>query len=346
MRIDPMRVLLAGALSPTGQLVARSLSTYPDFKVYAMCSPGIGGALRDDSGPLTETKVLPSGEDVLVDALVIATDDPPPVASLSKLLDDCSGVQHTVLLSRLGGSTGAKATSAWKALEEEAASCCPDLTIVRFGEPLLGGPYHATDVDLIRWKTAQVVDSMLTAQVAKGDALSQNGFGSSRIVAGSAIASILRRGSERGVASYSVTSDSEGNATTDAQFDALFDQAGGQRAAPAEEDDAAAAAAPAGVRLNFSDERIKAFTEPIAPTPPSPLEALQAAFFGNAAAAGPNWLILIFLVGGLYQCTTPEYIQRTGIDVFGLADGYGISLEGIRTAYGSMNELPKPALPF
>jgi hypothetical protein len=186
---------------------------------------------------------------------------------------------------------------------------------------------------------------MLTAQVAKGDALSQSGFGSSRIVAGSAIAGILRRGGQGGVASYSVVSDSEGEATTDAQYDAKFDQAAGGPV-PTKPAADGEGLAPVGVRLDFSDDRMKAFTEPIAPTPPSPVEALKAAFFGNGAVAGPNWLILIFLVGGLYQCAQPEYIQRTGIDVFGLAPCYGITLEGIRTAYGSMNELPKPGLPF
>ena len=35
---------------------------------------------------------------------------------------------------------------------------------------------------------------MLTAQVAQGDSLSQEGFGSSRLVAATAIGSVLRRG--------------------------------------------------------------------------------------------------------------------------------------------------------
>ena len=58
----------------------------------------------------------------------------------------------------------------------------------------------------------------------------------------------------------------------------------------------------------------------------------------SQAVAGPNWLILVFFVGGMYQCTTPEYILRTGQDVFGLAPQYGITLDAAARAarYGSI----------
>lgn len=324
----PMRVLLAGALSNTGQLVARSLTS--DYSVAAMCTPNKGAAISDDTGPLAATKVSPSGNNVLVDALVIATDDPPPAASLSRLLKQCK-CEHTVLLSRIGGSTGSGGLSAWKEAEEAAAECCPSsLTIVRLGEPLLGGPYHANDIDQIAWKKASVADQTLAATVAKGDQLSQSGFGSSRVVAASAIASVLRRGPEK-QASYSVVSQ-DGEATTSVQYDAMFSKAAGTTPTFEWSDESAR------VSFDLSDEELKPFTEPYVPPPLSPLEALKAAFFGNPAAAGPNWAILIFFVGGMYQCTTPDYIARTGVDVFGLAPGYGITLA--RAGYGSLDSLP------
>jgi len=30
------------------------------------------------------------------------------------------------------------------------------------------------------------------------------------------------------------------------------------------------------------------------------------------------------------QCTLPDYIERTGVDVFGLAPGYGIVLDAAK----------------
>lgn len=371
MRIDPMRVLLAGVLSPTGQLVARSLSSSSDYKVTVLCSSSIGGAILDDSGPLSETAISPAGvgggvTGVLVDALVIATDEPPPVSALERLFEACEDVQHTILLSRLGGSTGAAGVAAWKDLESAATECCPSLTIVRLGEPLLGGPFHATDIDLIRWKTAGtphrgstisaapngtnpnvraravtgVADTMLAAEVATGDTLKQSGFGASRLVAASAIASVLRRGPEQ-QSSYSVACTSDGAPTTAEQYDDLFTSAaGGATAAAVSADEGVAAASePARVTLDLGDALLEPFTKPYEPPPPSPLEVLKANFFGNPAVAGPNWLTLVFLVGGLYQCTRPEYIAEKGIDVFGLAPKYGIELK--RTQYGSMNELPQ-----
>ena len=61
MRVGSLQVLLAGVLSPTGQLIARSLSEDGTYQVRALCSPDIGRAIQDNNGPLTETKVGPSG---------------------------------------------------------------------------------------------------------------------------------------------------------------------------------------------------------------------------------------------------------------------------------------------
>lgn len=215
---------------------------------------------------------------------------------------------------------------------------CPKLTILRMGEPLLGGPYHAKDVDLIRWKTAGVADTMLTAKVATGDTLSQSGFGSSRLVAASAVAGVLRRGADPQPSSFAVVSTSEGEPTTAEQFDAMFEAAGGTSTVGSATDASATDSAPAQVMFDLNDALLAPFTQPYQPPPLSPLEALKANFFGNPSVAGPNWFSLIFLLGGLYQCTRPEYIQEKGIDVFGLAPKYGIVLE--RTGYGALDELP------
>ena len=318
-----MRVLLAGVLSPTGQLVARQLDS--DYRVYALCASDMHSLIKDDNGPLAATNVLACGgagmkSDVPVDALVIATDDAPPIASLKRLLSSCKAVDHTILLSRLGASTGRGGLDRWQEVEEIATACCPNLTICRLGEPLLGGPYYAREVDQIRWRTNRVADYQLAAQVATGDTLSQSGFGSSRIVAASAIASALRRGPE-GQCSYSVIS-SEGEATPPETYDAFFAQAAGTVAGTS----GSTGAQTAQVEIDLSDELLGAFTKPYTPPPPTPLELLKASFFGNPAVAGPNWFILIFFVGGMYQCTLPDYIQKTGVDVFGLAPKYGIVL--------------------
>lgn len=319
MRIE--RILIAGALSNTGQLVARSLQN--DYKVNAMCSPSTGSLVKDDSGPLSTTNIVPSGDNLFVDTLVIATDEAPPEPTLRKLLESCSEVKHTVLLSRLGAETGSRYTEKWQELETTATNMCPNLTIVRVGEPLLGGPFHATDPDLVSWKKAQVADLMQSAQVASGDALVQSGFGSSRIVAASAIGSALRRGPQRQV-SFAVTSTGEGEVTTSEQMDAMFAKAAGSPATTGVSEDSK----PAQVTFDVSDELLQPLTNPFYQGPPmSPLEVLKANFFGNPAVAGPNWLTVVFIVGGLFQCTRPDYIEKMNIDVFGLAPYYGITLD-------------------
>lgn len=319
LSVSPMRILLAGVLTRTGQLAARTLDADPEFRVYALCSSDM--RIVNDEGPFAVKTCGGAGmrSDVPVNALVVATDDAPPVEALRRLLEICAGVDHCVLLSRLGASAGSGGLSAWKAAEDVATADCPNLTILRVGEPLLGGPYYKLDIDQTRWRTSRVIDNQLAARVARGDQLSQGGFGASRIVAASAIASVLRRGSEARGASYSVVC-SDGEATTPEEFDALFELAAATRPEGQGEQEAK------NVQIDLSDDLLLPFTQPFKPPPPSPLELLKASFFGTPAVAGPNWFTLVFFVGGMYQCTLPEYIERTGIDVFGLAPGYGIVL--------------------
>ena len=103
------------------------------------------------------------------DAVVIATDDPPPEASLQCLLESCSrqGVAQTVLLSRIGASKGALGLGRWKDAEECAlAQSTAGLTILRCAQPLIGGPYYALDPDSIGRGNAQLADMCLAAEVA------------------------------------------------------------------------------------------------------------------------------------------------------------------------------------
>ena len=297
MGVRETSVLIAGALSNTGQLVARSLSLANDTRVMAMCGPDMGRLISDDTGPLSTTAVQPIGAGVRADALVVATDDPPPLPTLRRLLEVCTDVPHTVLLSRLGASTGAMATSAWQEVEEAATECCPNLTIVRMGEPLIGGPFYKTDADTIAWSKAKVADNMLSATVTRGDDQRQSGFGSSRAVAASAIGAALRRGPEQQVA-YAVTSTDLREKTESAEYDALFERAAGGAPSTAED---GATRQTAEVRIDVGEELLKPLTEPYKPPPPTPLQLLQANFFGNPSVAGPNWFILIAFVAGMYQ---------------------------------------------
>ena len=125
MKAAPLRVLVVGALTRTGQQVIRSLaSRRDDFTVTALCGREMGALIADDTGTLADASMgvrfLGEGGGTAtadaVDAVVIATDDPPPEASLQCLLESCSreGVAQTVLLSRIGASKGALGLGRWK----------------------------------------------------------------------------------------------------------------------------------------------------------------------------------------------------------------------------------------
>ena len=125
MRAAPLRVLVVGALTRTGQQVVRSLAARrDDFSVTALCGREMGALIADDTGALADAgmgvRFLEDGDTATADAVVIATDDPPPEASLQCLLESCSrqGVAQTVLLSRIGASKGALGLGRWKDAEE------------------------------------------------------------------------------------------------------------------------------------------------------------------------------------------------------------------------------------
>ena len=85
------------------------------------------------------------------------------------------------------------------------------MTVVRVGEPLIGGPYYALNPDLEQTSNAAFADLFTACDVGRGDGagLSQRGFGCPRATAANAIAGVLRRGPEEadpaeGMASYTV----------------------------------------------------------------------------------------------------------------------------------------------
>ena len=169
MSASNLNVLVVGALSQTGQLVARSLAS-DGCGVTALCDSLMIGRLADDTGSLIDTDVRPfqGGRVADVDAVIIAADEAPPAEAVEYLLQQTSGVPHTVLLSRIGGSKGAFGVGKWKDVEEKASSAPgTTTTIIRCGEPLIGGPYslfpfpctpfrprdHVADL-LMTWQTS------------------------------------------------------------------------------------------------------------------------------------------------------------------------------------------------
>lgn len=330
MKAAPLRVLVVGALTRTGQQVIRSLaSRRDDFTVTALCGREMGALIADDTGTLADASMgvrfLGEGGGTAtadaVDAVVIATDDPPPEASLQCLLESCSreGVAQTVLLSRIGASKGALGLGRWKDAEECAlAQSTAGLTILRCAQPLIGGPYYALDPDSIGRGNAQLADMWRAADVAPGDgALKQGGFGCSRATAASAIAGVLRRGPAAASDSYCVvsvdTTSSGGGrvAWTDAQWDSAFPSYEGTAVAseidPEIEIDPEVQAAT--LTLDLSDERLVAFTQPQAVEAPNPLVA-------PLAAAGPYYFTAALFVYGFYLTTQPSYIETTGVNLW------------------------------
>ena len=315
MRASPLRVLVVGALSRTGQHLARTLAARDDFCVTALCGRAMGELIADDNGSILDAGLgirFLDGGSVVADAVVIATDDPPPKESLEYLLQCCSrqGVSQTVLLSRIGASKDGFGLRRWKDAEG-CASALPTeagLTIVRCAQPLIGGPYYALDPDLLAKSNAAVADQWKAAEVAAGDgSLAQGGFGCSRATAANAIAGVLRRGPSGGGAdSYCVTSldssDGAREAWTDAAWDAAFGRAGGAAGG-----ETPATAGEASLSLDVTDERLAAFTQPRQADAPNPLVA-------PLAASGPYYGTALLFLYGAYLTTTPEYIANTGIN--------------------------------
>mmetsp|Transcript_24884 Transcript_24884/g.46005 ORF Transcript_24884/g.46005 Transcript_24884/m.46005 type:complete len:388 (+) Transcript_24884:53-1216(+) len=302
------KVVVAGACSQTGQSVARSLTG--SFRVTALCRPEIGERIQDDDGPITQTPVnfVAQGSTVSADAVVIATDEAPPAEAVSTLLKSCKeqGVGHAVLLSRLGASKGRIGLGSWKAAEEAATQAFGEegLTIVRVGEPILGGPYYAREVDTIKWSSARAIDGYKKLEVQAGDELSQSGFGSPRGGAATAIAGVLRRGPEQQPASYSVTGAIAEPATTPADMDAMLDTAGGGKNS--------ATAASGSLNLDLEDPILKPFTRFLPAKPPTIVDLL----FGPPAVSGQYWGTIAIIAYGVYLTTTPDYIAKTGVDLW------------------------------
>lgn len=302
------RVVVAGACSQTGQSVARLLTD--GFRVTALCRPEIGQAIQDDNGPLTQTPVdfVAPGATVGADAVVIATDEPPPADAVSTLLKSCKeqGVGHAVLLSRLGASKGRIGLGDWKAAEEAATQAFGEegLTIVRVGAPILGGPYYAKEVDTIKWSSAKSIDGYKKLTVEAGDELSQSGFGSNRGAAATALAGVLRRGPEEQLASYSVVGDIGKPDTTPADLDAMLDTVGGGKNS--------ASGSSGSLNLDLEDPVLKPLVRFLPPKAPSILDLL----FGPPAVSGQYWGTILIIAYGVYLTTTPDYIAKTGVDLW------------------------------
>ena len=304
----PLNVLLVGALSQTGQLVARSLAREAG-SVTALCDPLMCARISDDTGvSLANANVRPfQGSMSNVDAVIIATDDPPPLADLEYLLQKCGSVPHTVLLSRIGASKGAFGIGKWKDVEAAVTSASTTATIIRCGEPLIGGPFYALNPDLLAKGNAELADQWKGCDIKMGDGtLKQGGFGTSRYTAANAIKSVLRRPASN--AAYSVVSldSSEGKheVATAAVWDVKFEQASGDQRT------GAAGGSTAVVTLDVQDEGLAQFTQPQEVAAPNPLVA-------PLAASGPYWATILLFIYGTYLTTTPGYIEATGIKYWG-----------------------------
>lgn len=304
------RVVVAGACSQTGQFVARYLAD--SFTVTALSRSVIGERVKDDTGTLAQSKVrFADGDSVEADALVIALDDAPSAETMSTFMKSCSdaSVPHVVLLSRIGASKGGFGSKGeWKQAEEAALQTFGEkgLTILRVGDPLIGGPFYAKEVDTMKWSAAKAVDGYRSLAVQTGDDASQGGLGSPRDAAAKAISSVLRRGPEQ-KADFSVTSattKADMEQTTQGQLDAMFDEAGGK---------ASSQGGSFSLRVDLEDKTLRPFTMKSLPKPPG----LQDLLFAPPAVSGGYWgAILMFVYGG-YLTTTPEYVAKTGINLWG-----------------------------
>ena len=306
-----LAVLVAGVSSPTGQSVARSLAADGGFRVTGLCTAEMGSQLSDHSGALAgRISFVDSSERVTVDAvdaLVIATDAPPPAESVEALLQCCSrqGVPHVVLLSRLGASRSRLRLGGWRAAEQAALALADeiDLTILRCG-PLLGGQYQSQSPDRDSWvgrDEAELTDNFFTAaSIHAGDLMSgaQAGYGTSRRVAAGAVGAALRRGPPQRDASFAVvghaSSEERPPTTTAAAWDTLFEQAAEEagvrpRVLPAEPTTARQ------VSVDMSDARLAELI--------SAERSVSAVQGASLALSGPYWgtlfLVAIYLVDGL-----------------------------------------------
>ena len=95
--------IAVGELPQKAPICARSLAARQDFAVTALCNPLEGARITDDTGPLSDSSVNFFDGATEVDALVVATDDPPPAEALRSLVTQCgdAGLRHALLLSRL-----------------------------------------------------------------------------------------------------------------------------------------------------------------------------------------------------------------------------------------------------
>jgi hypothetical protein len=253
MKAPALSVLVAGVCSPVGLSVARRLATEGGI-VTCLVDAATGARLADESGRLTDLPQISfvTSDPVAADAVVIATDVPPPAQSVDALLRCCTGVQHAVLLSRIGAGSGSHHGMAkWRAAEEAAEAAAIDLTILRCGTPL--GRIWALDE--------------LPAEVCAGDG-PKGVTGTSRCIVSAAVATAVRRGApSAGHEEFSVVSreidaqrasdqdSDQGAQETAASWDALFVRAGGAAAANAH------GAPPAHIDLDVTDPRLAAFTE-------------------------------------------------------------------------------------
>jgi hypothetical protein len=274
----------------------------------------MGEKIMDDNGPLSSTSVkfLDSSKSVDADAVVLAFDDAPPADSVTKLLKSVkgAGVGHVVLLSRLG-ATKSGFGNKWGPIEAAAIKAYGEegLSILRVGNPIEGGPYYEKEPDTIKWSSARSIEGCKVYKVAAGDELSQGGVGSPRGGAANGIAALLRRGPEKQLATYCLSSEIVTKAvpaTTPAQLDDMVKEAGGPVASSA----GGKGKLTADMAL---DEDILKLTLPSQDAGPGIIDIL---FNSPPAVSGQYWGVFLIVGYGLYITTTPDYIAQTGVDLW------------------------------
>ena len=281
--VEDRVVLVAGVLSLTGRSVARELGK-ADLRVKALVGSESYLQAADDDGRQLGADCSRYDCASAIDALVVATDEPPDAGAAAQLVADAvaRGASTVVAYSRLGAAAGGAAAAlealggdaaAWARYEAAVVSASggASVKVLRTGA-MLGGPYYALDVDTLRAQTARVVDDeRAVAVLAPSAKRSQPGFGGSRVP----LAGLASLALDAPSSFCADATTGPGQETGEAELRA------GLAAAPAPER-AAGAPPPAS---DFGADVLAAFAEP------RQLKAVNP-FLAPPAVSGPYWFVV------------------------------------------------------
>ena len=281
--VEDRVVLVAGVLSLTGRSVARELGK-ADLRVKALVGSESYLQAADDDGRQLGADCSRYDCASAIDALVVATDEPPDAKAAAQLVADAvaRGASTVVAYSRLGAAAGGAAAAlealggdaaAWARYEAAVVSASggASVKVLRTGA-MLGGPYYALDVDTLRAQTARVVDDeRAVAVLAPSAKRSQPGFGGSRVP----LAGLASLALDAPSSFCADATTGPGQETGEAELRA------GLAAAPAPER-AAGAPPPAS---DFGADVLAAFAEP------RQLKAVNP-FLAPPAVSGPYWFVV------------------------------------------------------